>query len=88
MGPYTSKATLRLAQENHLEHARKMIRRKVYKAKKQATNPVRKVKILYEKELEKGVVYIQHDECDVDNQTKCYVYFDARYADPNMRYDE
>ena len=88
IGPYTSKAALRLEQQNHLEHVKKMMRRKVYKAKKQATNPVQKVKLLYEKELKKEVVYIQYDECDVDNQTKCYVYFDARYADPNMRYNE
>ena len=54
MGPYTSLATLRLAQENHLENVRKMKNRKVYKAKKQATNPVRKVKLLHEKELKKG----------------------------------
>ena len=40
------------------------------------------------KELKKGVVYIRHDECHVNNKTKCYVYFDARYVDTNMRYDD
>ena len=88
MEPYTSKATLRLEQENRLENIKKKMRQKVYKARKQATNPVQKVKLLYEKESKKGLVFIQHDECDVDKQTKCYVYFDARYADPNMRYDD
>ena len=34
MGPYTSLATLCLAQENYFEHTRKMKNRKVYKAKK------------------------------------------------------
>ena len=33
MGPYTSKAILRLERENHLEYAKKMLRRKVYKKK-------------------------------------------------------
>ena len=56
MGPYTSKATLRLEQENLLENLKKKMRWRVYKARK----------LLYEKELKKGVVYIQHDKCDVD----------------------
>ena len=88
VGTYTSLATLRLARETHLEYIKKMKNRRFYKARKQTTNPVQKVKFLHEKELKKGVVYILHGECDVDNETKCYVYFDARYADPNMRYDD
>ena len=40
-----------------MEHTRKMKIRKVYKAKERATNPVRKVKLLHERELKKGVVY-------------------------------
>ena len=88
VGTYTSLATFCLAQKTHLEHIRKMKNRKFYKAKKQATNLVRKVKLMYEKELKKGVIYLRHDEYDVDNKTKLYVYFDVRYVDPNMRYDE
>ena len=30
----------------------------------------------------------KHVECDVENKTKCYMYFDARYSDPNMHYDD
>ena len=43
---------------------------------------------MHEKEKKEGVVYIRHDEYDIDNKTKCWVYFDARYTGPNMRYDE
>ena len=87
-GPYASKATLRLEQENRLEEFKKKIRQRINKAKKQITNPSQKVKLLYEEELKKEVVYIQHDECNVENKTKCYVYFEARYTDPNMYYDD
>ena len=70
MGPYTSKATLRLGQEKQLEQVKMRLYRNVYEAKKQATNPTQKVKLLKKEELNKEDVYIQHVECDVENKTK------------------
>ena len=81
MVPYNSKATCCLGREKQLEQVKMRLRRKVYKAKKQVTNPTQKVKLLKKEELKKEVVYIQHVVCDVENdvndKTKCYVYFDA-----------
>ena len=36
----------------------------------------------------KNPTYIQHRECDNDSNTEYWVYFDARYMDPNLRYDK
>ena len=88
VGTYTNAVNTRLARERHLDNIKAMKNQKVYRARQQATNPYQKVRLVHEKEKKKGVVYIRHDECDVDNKTECYVYFDARYTDPNMRYDE
>ena len=71
-----------------MENLKKKMRWRLNKAQKQATDLTRKVKLLHEEELKKEVVYIQHVMCDVKNKTECYVYFDARYSDPNMRYDD
>ena len=36
---------------------------------------------------QEGITYIQHPECDVEEGTERLVYFDARYTDPNLRFD-
>ena len=58
---------------------------------RQQLNPQQKVKLVYSKQ--KGIrsqnpTYIQHCEYDIDNDTERWVYFDARYTDPNLRFDE
>ena len=35
-----------------------------------------------------GVVYVRHSECDVDNNTECWVYFDVKYTDLNLYYNK
>ena len=37
---------------------------------------------------QEGITYIQHPEYDVDKGTERWVYFDARYTDPNLRFDK
>ena len=86
MGPYTNPVNTRLEREQHLDNIEAKKNRRVHRARQQATNPYQKVRLVHKKK--KGVVYIRYDECDVDNKTECYVYFHARYTDPNMRYDE
>ena len=88
VGTYTNSVNTCLTREKHLDNIQAIKNQKVHRARQQATNPYRKVRLVHEKEKKKRVVYIQHDECDVDNKTKCYVYFDARYTDPNMCYNE
>ena len=68
-----------------------MKRQKIHRKIGQLINPQQKVKLVYSKQ--KGIwsespTYIQHRECDVDNETKCWVYFNARYMDPNLHYDK
>ena len=65
-----------------------MKRRRVHLKKQQSTNPYWKVRPVHDKEKKEGVIYIRYSECDVDNKTECWVYFDARYTDPNLLYDE
>ena len=92
MVPYNSKATCRLGQAKQLEQIKTKLCLKLYRAQKEATNLTRKVKLLEEEELEKEVVYIRNVVCDVEidieKKTKCYVYFNVRYSDPNMHYDD
>ena len=76
-----------------MEQLKTNLRRRLNRAQKEATSSRnQKVKLLEEEELEKEVVYIRNVVCDVENdvenKTKCYVYFDARYSDPNMHYDD
>ena len=82
MVPYNSKATRCLGRAKQLEQIKTKMRRKLYRSQKEATNPTRKVKLLQEEVLEKEVVYIRNVVCDVENdvenKTKCYLYFDAR----------
>ena len=51
-----------------------------------------KVILLREDELERDVIYIHIVICDVEkdveDKTKCYINFDARYSDPNQDYDD
>ena len=44
-----------------------------------------KVELVYLKK--EGITYIQHLECNVEDGTERLVYFDARYTDPNLRFD-
>ena len=92
--PYNNKVIRRLGRAKQLEQHKTKLRRKLNRAQKEATNPnpTRKVKLLEEEKLEKEVVYIRNVVCDVKNdvedKTECYVYFDARYLDSNMHYDD
>ena len=88
MGTYTNPVNTRLAQEHHLANIEAIKNRRIHRMRRQTINPYWMVRLMHKKEKKKGVIYIWHDECDVDNKTECYVYFDARYTDPNMRYDE
>ena len=56
-GPYNGKATLCLLQENRLENLKTKMRRKLNKARKQATDLTQKVKLLHEEELKRGGLY-------------------------------
>ena len=58
MVPYNSKATCRLGREKQLEQIKTKMRRKLYKARKEATDLTRKVKLLEKEELKKEVVFI------------------------------
>ena len=91
--PYNNNVIHRLGRVKQLEQLKTKLRQKLNRAQKEASSSRnRKVKLLEEEELEKEVVYIQNVVCDVENddenKTKCYVYFDARYSDPNMHYDD
>ena len=88
MGTYTNAVKTHLEWEQHLARREAMKKRRVCRVKRQTTNPYRKVRLVHEKEKKEGVIYIWHNECEVENKTECWVYFDARYTDPNMRYDE
>ena len=91
--PYNNKVILCLGRAKQLEQLKTKLRQKLNRAQKEATSSRnRKVKLLEEEELEKEVVYIQNVVCDgendVEDKIECYVYFDARYSDPNMHYDD
>ena len=91
--PFDNKVILRLVLVKRLELLQMNRRRKRNRTKKEATSGRdRKVKLLEEDEMEKDVVYIRNVVCDVEkdveDKAECYVYFDARYSDPNMHYDD
>ena len=88
IGTYTNSVKTRLEREQHLDLIEAMKKRRVCCMKRYTTNPYQKVRLVHEKENKEGVVYIRHNECDVDNKAECWVYFDARYTDPSMSYDE
>ena len=91
--PYDNKVIHRLAQAKQLEQLKTTWRRRLNRTKKEATSSRdRKVKLLEKEELKKDVIYIRNVVCDVKkdakDKAKCYMYFDARYSDPNMHYDD
>ena len=83
---YTNAVNIRIDWATYKANVRSMKRPQVYCKWQQLINPQRKVKLVQLKE--EGLTYIRHCECDVDNSTKCWVYFDARYMDPNLCYDK
>ena len=57
----------------------------------QQLNQPPKIQLMFSKQ--KGIqsktpTYIQHREYDVNKDTKCCVYFNASYTDPNLRFNE
>ena len=91
--PFDNRVICRLALVKQLAQLQIKRRRRLHRAKKEVTSGRdRKVKLLEEDELEKDVVYIRNVVCDVEKDVKdkaeWYVYFDARYSDPNMHYDD
>ena len=90
---FDNKVTRHLALVEQWELLQMNQRQKLNRARKEATSGRdRKVKLLKEDELEKDVVYIRNVVCDVEkdveDKAECYMYFDARYSDPNMHYDD
>ena len=86
MGTYTNTIKTRINRAQHVVFTESMKRPRVHRKQRQSTNPYWKVKLVLLKK--EGVVYIRHSECDVDNKTECWVYFDVRYTDPNLCYNE
>ena len=87
MGTYTNPVKTRIELDQHVVFIEATKRRRVHRKKRQSTNLYWKVKLVHSKK--EGVVYIRHSEYDVENKTKFWVYFDARYTtDPNVRYNE
>ena len=90
MRPYTNAVTIHLNQAQHEVNKRSMKRQQAHR-KRQQLNPQQKIKIVYSKQ--KGIqfenpTYIQHSECDVDKDTEYWIYYDARYTNPNLRFDK
>ena len=91
--PIDNPVTRRIELVKRLELIQANQRRKRNRAKKVATFGCgRKVVLLKEAELEKDVIYIRIVMCDVEKDAEdkigCYMYFDARYSDPNQHYDD
>ena len=91
--PIDNPVTRRIELVKRLELIQANQRRKRNRAKRVATFGCgRKVILLREDELEKDVIYIRIVMCDVEkdveDKTECYMYFDARYSDPNQHYDD
>ena len=96
MAPYKAidnPDTRRIELVKRLELIQTNQRRKRNRARKVATFGCdRKVVLLKEAELKKDVIYIRIVMCDVEQDAEdkvgCYMYFDARYSDPNQHYDD
>ena len=90
IGVYTNAVTICINQAQHEANKQSMKQQQV-RSKRWQLNPQQKVKIVYLKQKgirSKDSTYIQHREYDVDNNTEHWVYFDARYTDPNLRFDK
>ena len=90
---HTSPALLRLQQHKHEQQKpalnQQQLRRQ--QQQQQQLKPPPKIKIMYSKQKDihfQSPSNIQHREYDVYNDTKRWVYFDARYRDPNLRFDK
>ena len=82
--------TIHIDRSQHEANVQSTERRQV-RRKRGQLNPQQKVKLVYLKQIgiwSESPTYIQPHECDVDNDTECWVYFDARYMDPNLCYDK
>ena len=90
IGIYINAVTIHINQAQH-EANKQSIKQWQFPRKRQRLNPKQKVKLVYSKGKcirSKNPTYVQHREYDVDNDTERWVYFDTRYTNPNLRFDE
>ena len=91
IGIYTNAVTICIKRSQHEANKQSMNRRRVRRKRRKLLNSQQKVKLVYSKQKSvwsKNSTHIQHREYNIDNDTECWVYFNARYTDPNLRYDE
>ena len=86
MGLYTNAVMTRINRAKHVALIESMEKRQVHRKRRQFINLNRKIKLVHLKK--EGVAYVRHSECDADNDTECWLYFDVRYIDPSLCYNE